>query len=67
MREAGEALWNYMSNCQMILRLKLIVVAQWQSCPTLFNHMDDSMPDFPVLDSFLEFAQTHVYWVSDAI
>ena len=25
------------------------------------------MPDFPVLHQLLEFAQTHVHWVSDAI
>ena len=29
--------------------------------------MDCSMPGFPVLHSLLEFAQTHVHWVSDAI
>ena len=29
--------------------------------------MDCSMPGFPVLDYFTEFAQTHVHWVSDAI
>ena len=67
MREAGKALWNCMSNCQMIQRLKPIIVAQSQSCPTLFNHTDNSMPDLPVLDYFLKFAQTHVHWVSDAI
>ena len=29
--------------------------------------MDCSMPDFPVLHYLLEFAQTHIHWVSDAI
>ena len=40
-----------------------------KSCPTLFNLMSCSVPDFPVLHCLLEFAQTHtcVYWVSDAI
>ena len=38
-----------------------------QSCPTLCDPMDCSMPGFPVLHYFLEFAQTHVHWVSDAI
>ena len=38
-----------------------------QSCPTLCNPMDCSMPGFPVLHCLLEFAQTHVHWVSDAI
>ena len=36
-------------------------------CPTLCNPMDCSTPGFPVLHYFLEFAQTHVHWVSDAI
>ena len=29
--------------------------------------MDCSMPGFPILHHLLEFAQTHVHWVSDAI
>ena len=33
---------------------------------TLCNSMDFSMPRFPVLHYLPEFAQTHVYWVSDA-
>ena len=31
-----------------------------QSCPTLCNPMDCSMPGFPVLHHFLELAQTHI-------
>ena len=38
-----------------------------QSCPTLYNPMDCSMPGFPVLHHFPEFAQTHVRWVVDDI
>ena len=38
-----------------------------QSCPTLCNPMYYSTPGFPVLYHLLEFAQTHVHWVSDAI
>ena len=38
-----------------------------QSCPTLHDPMDCSMPDFPVLCHLLEFVQTRVHWVSDAI
>ena len=38
-----------------------------QSCPTLCNPMDCSMPGFPVLHHFPEFPQTHVHWVSDTI
>ena len=35
-------------------------------CPTLCDPMDCSTPDFPV-HYLLEFAQTHVHWVRDAI
>ena len=51
--------------------LKRLKVIQWcnlrccsvaKLCPTLRNPMD-----FPVLHHLLEFAQTHVHWVSDAI
>ena len=35
--------------------------------PTLWDHMNCSMPGFPVLHCLLEFAQTHVYWVDHAI
>ena len=38
-----------------------------QSCLTLCDPMDYSTPGFPVLHCLLEFAQTHVHWVSDAI
>ena len=38
-----------------------------QSCPTLCNPMDRSTTDLPVQHQFLEFTQTHVHWVSDAI
>ena len=36
-----------------------------QSCPTLFDPMDCSMPGFPV-HQLPELAQTHVHWVGDA-
>ena len=38
-----------------------------QFCPTLCDPMDCSLPGFPVLHCLPEFAQTHVYWVSDTI
>ena len=38
-----------------------------ESCPTFCNPMDYSMPGFPVFHYLLEFAQTHVHWVGDAI
>ena len=38
-----------------------------QSCPTLCNLMDCSMPGFPIHHDLPEFAQTHVHRVGDAI
>ena len=39
----------------------------WSVCPALCDPMDCSTPGFPVLHSFLEFAQTHVHWINDTI
>ena len=36
-------------------------------CPTFSNPIDCNTPGFPVLHYLLEFAQTYVHWVSDAI
>ena len=38
-----------------------------QLCPTLCNPMDCSMPGLPVHHQLLEFTQTHVHWLGDAI
>ena len=38
-----------------------------QSCPTLCDPMDCSMPGLPVLHHLLVFARTHVRWVDDAV
>ena len=38
-----------------------------QSCPTLCDLMNRSTPGRPVHHQLLEFTQTHVHWVSDAI
>ena len=38
-----------------------------KSCLTLCDPVYCSMPDFPVLHCLLEFAQTHVHWVGNAI
>ena len=45
----------------------VVVVQLAKSCPTLCDPKDCSMPGFPVLCYLLEFTQTHVHWVSDAI
>ena len=38
-----------------------------QSCPTLCDPMNCSMPGFPVYHQLPEFAQAHVHCISDAI
>ena len=38
-----------------------------KSCLTLCDPMDRSTPGLPVYHQLLEFTQTHVHWVSDAI
>ena len=38
-----------------------------QSCLTLCDPMDCTMPGLPVYHQLLEFTQTHVHWVGDAI
>ena len=38
-----------------------------QLCPTLCNPMNHSTPGLPVHHQLLEFTQTHVHWVGDAI
>ena len=38
-----------------------------QSCPTLFDPMNHSTPGLPVHHQLLEFTQTHVHRVGDAI
>ena len=38
-----------------------------QSCPTLWNPMNHSMPGLPVHHQLPESTQTHAHWVGDAI
>ena len=57
-REAGESKWAF---------LFLLFSSLTQSCPTLCDPRDCSMPGFPVLHQLLEFTQTHAHWVGDAI
>ena len=38
-----------------------------QSCPTLCDPMNCSMPGLPVHHQLLEFTQTHIHWVGDTI
>ena len=49
------------------MTLKAEISSVVQSCPTLCNPMDCSMPRLPVHHQLPEFTQTHVHWVGDAI
>ena len=52
-------------------KLRIIIFIQFssftQSCPTLCDPMNQSMPGLPVHHQLLESTQTHVHWVGDAI
>jgi len=54
-------------NRNSFLAQKVCCYSVAKLCLTLCDPMDCSMPGFPVLYYLLEFAQTHVHWVSDAI
>ena len=51
----------------LILILPIQFSSVTQLCPTLCDPMDSSMPGLPVYHQLLEFTQTHVHWVGDAI
>ena len=55
----------FQTTCDRVTSVQLSSVSQ--SCPTLCNPMDYTMPGFPVLHQLPELAQTHVHRVSDAI
>ena len=61
-------LWGFNSLTHMKCALHVVQFSSVaQSCPTLCDTMDCSMPGFPVHHHVLELAQMHVHWVSDAI
>ena len=51
----------------LINRCLFIISSVPQSCPSLCDPMDCSTPGLPVYHQLLEFTQTHVRWVGDAI
>ena len=70
----GDGLKNVMQAENRILNnfhSKLMIQVQFssvtQSCPTLCDPMNHSMPGLPVHNQLLEFTQTHVHRVSNAI
>ena len=54
---------EFLSNIQYYLQFSSVT----QSCPTLCDPMDCSMPGIPVHQQLLELAQTQVHRVGDAI
>ena len=56
---------NFCENDCQVTNQSVSSVAQ--SCPTFCDAMNCSTPGFPVFHHLQEFAQTHVYWVGDAI
>ena len=58
---------GFVRNCQTIFQSNCCCFSLARSCLTLFDPMDCSPPGFPVLHFLLEFSQTHVHWVADAI
>ena len=55
----------FLSNFLCVFKIQFSSVAQ--SCPTLWDPMNRSMPGLPVHHQLPEFTQTHVHWVGDAI
>ena len=58
---------NYTHVYPQLFSFSLSVNSVTQSCPTLCNPVDCSMPGFPVHHQLRELAQTHVPQVRDAI
>ena len=57
-----------MTKCsQLSLFVKVQFSSVAQSCPTLCDPMNRSTPGLPVYHQLLEFTQTDVHWVGDAI
>ena len=71
------SLWNTLDQLLLLMiqdkfiKLYLFMILQFssvaQSCPTLCDPMDCSVPGLPIHHQLQEFAQTHVHWVGDAI
>ena len=59
--------WKYLKKYHWVRFQMAEFSSAAQSCPTLCDTMDCSMPGFPVHHQILELAQTHVYRVGDAI
>ena len=52
---------------QCVISVSIQFSSVTQLCPTLCDAMNRSMPGLPVYHQLLEFTQTRVHWVGDAI
>ena len=60
--------WAHMQKSTTFINMRYLQIRSVaQSCPTLCNPMNYSMPGLPVHHQLPEFTQTHVHRVSDAI
>ena len=59
--------YRELSSGEALHRRKLCCYSVTKSCLTLCSPMDCSTSGVPVFHYLLEFAQTHVHWVSDTI
>ena len=62
-----EASWNFLYSYMSSKPLSYCCFLFTQSCPTLWDPMDCTMPGFQVLHHLLKLAQIHVHWVNDAM
>ena len=62
------SIWSFFGHLERIWMSSFSQVSSViQSCPTLCDPMDCSMPGLPVHHQLPELTQTHVHWVGDAI
>ena len=62
-----QCFYHCMSDIRKVFGTSIQFSSVAQSCPTLHDPMDLSTPGLPVHHQLLEFTQTHVHWVGDAI
>ena len=63
----GRRILYHCATWEACLRVSVQFSSVAQSCPTLCDPMNRSTPGLPVHHQLLEFTQTHVHRVSDAI
>ena len=64
---APENIYRMADEINMSEKMMTNISSVAQACPTLYDPMNCSTPSLPLHHQILEFTQTHVHWVSDAI